>query len=256
MRVQSMVQQSRVPRPEWFKAWFDTTYYHQLYSHRDDRQAAVFIDELIGMLQPPAGSRILDLGCGSGRHSKHLASKGFRVTGMDLAKQSINRAKRFETESLKFLRHDMRFPFGCGRFDYVFSFFTSFGYFKEDEHHAILRNIADGLTPGGTFVLDYLNTPHAEAGLVPSEEKEIDGVVYRLTRWTDEKHFFKKIAIEDNRLRQPLVYTEQVARFSLGDFICMLALHGLRVDDAYGDYRLDEYKIATSPRLIVVAKKS
>ena len=72
-------------RSEWFESWFDSPHYHRLYAYRDDTEAARFLDELIARLGLRRGARALDLGCGAGRHSKYLASKGFQVTGMDLA---------------------------------------------------------------------------------------------------------------------------------------------------------------------------
>src|SRR5262245_10785989 len=119
----------------WFVSWFDSTYYHKLYSYRDAAEAAGFIDALIGRLLPAGGSVALDLGCGTGRHSRYLASKGFRVTGLDLAGGSIRQAKRSEHPGLHFFQHDMRAPFGTNAMDYVFNFFTSFGYFDDAAEH-------------------------------------------------------------------------------------------------------------------------
>ena len=185
-------------RSEWFESWFDSFHYHKLYAYRDDTEAARFLDALIARLEPRPGARVLDLGCGAGRHSRHLASKGLRVTGMDLAAGSIREAKRCAQPRLRFLQHDMRVPFGRDTFDYVFNFFTSFGYFEEPaEHLAVVRNMAASLRRGGTVVLDYLNVRYAEAHLTSEEVKNIDGVVYRLTRWTDARHFFKRIVVDD-----------------------------------------------------------
>ena len=69
----------------WFKDWFNSPYYHQLYFKRDDKEAEAFIDKLINYLKPPAGSTMLDVACGKGRHSIQLANKGFDVTGIDLS---------------------------------------------------------------------------------------------------------------------------------------------------------------------------
>ena len=102
---------------------------------RTDAEAARFLDELIARLRPRGKARVLDLGCGAGRHSKHLASKDLRVTGMDLAAGSIREAKKSEQPGLRFLQHDMRVPFGQATFDFVFSFFTSFGSFEEPREH-------------------------------------------------------------------------------------------------------------------------
>jgi hypothetical protein len=49
---------------EWFKNWFDSPYYHLLYSNRDAIEAQKFIDQLLDFLQPSANARMLDLACG------------------------------------------------------------------------------------------------------------------------------------------------------------------------------------------------
>jgi SAM-dependent methyltransferase len=247
--------QSRPERSEWFASWFDSLHYHKLYAYRDDTEAARFLDELIARLRPHRRARVLDLGCGAGRHSKYLASKELRVIGMDLAAGSIREAKKSEQPGLRFRQHDMRVPFGRDAYDYVFSFFTSFGYFeKPDEHLAVVRNMATSLRQGGGLVLDYLNVRYAEARLTSDEVKKIDGVIYRLTRWTDARSFFKRIVVEDGA-GKPLEYVERVAKFTLQDFERMFAPHGLSIEQVYGDYRLSPYNALTSPRMILVATK-
>src|SRR5262245_50293943 len=180
--------------PAWFESWFDTPHYHRLYAGHDAREAVFFVDRLVEQLGPAPGARMLDLGCGGGRHAIALATHGFDVTGLDLAAETIRRARRFETPHLHFVRQDMREPFGHEPFDHVFSFFTSFGYFTDEGDDArVLRNIADALNPDGTLVLDYLNVAWSERRLVTSEQREVDGHRYRISRWTDALHFYKRI---------------------------------------------------------------
>jgi SAM-dependent methyltransferase len=148
-------------------------------------------------------------------------------------------------------------PFWINYFDYAFNFFTSFGYFRtEREHYNAIRTISQSLKSNGIFVIDYLNAHCAEDNLVHKSEKEIDGVHYYLTKWFDETHFYKKIIIEDDSLKEPLEFIEKVAKFSLGDFNDMLAFNGLQVQHVFGDYQLNAYDVKKSPRLMVIAKKS
>ena len=243
-------------KPNWFKDWFNSPYYHQLYFQRDHTEAAQFINRLLGFLQPAATSRMLDAGCGRGRHAMQLAGKGYDVTGIDLAADSIEAARQHENEKLQFFRHDMRNPFRVNYFDYVFNFFTSFGYFEtEAEHDNAIHSFSQSLLPGGTLVMDFLNVHYSEDHLVHNSEKRIDDVNFIITKWYDETHFFKKIMIEDESLTEPLVFTEKVAKFSLGDFNDMFSYHGLQIKEVYGDYQFSNYSVKTSPRLIMIAEK-
>lgn len=240
----------------WFKDWFNSPYYHQLYFKRDDKEAAAFIDNLISYLKPVPNSTMLDVACGRGRHSLQLAGKGFDVTGIDLSDDSINDALQYETETLHFYKHDMRLPFWINYFDYAFNFFTSFGYFKtRREHDNAIRTIAQAIKREGVFVMDFLNVHYAEDHLVHQSEKEIDGINFIITRWYDETHFYKKIIVEDDSQEEPLVYTEKVAKFSLGDFTEMFAYQGLQMQEVFGDYSFSNYDVKKSPRMVMIAKK-
>ncbi|KAA9040712.1 class I SAM-dependent methyltransferase [Ginsengibacter hankyongi] len=240
----------------WFKDWFNSPYYHQLYFKRDKVEATKFINKLIEHLKAAKESLILDIACGRGRHSRILAAMGFDVTGIDLAVESIKEAKKYEAENLHFFVHDMRLPFWINYFDYAFNFFTSFGYFStRREHENSIRTIAQSIKPGGVFVLDYLNAHYAEDHLVHQSELQIDNVTYFITKWFDETHFYKKIIIEDEVLKKPIEYQEKVAKFSLGDFTEMLAYHKLQVQEVFGDYNFNSFHIKNSPRMVIISKK-
>jgi SAM-dependent methyltransferase len=240
----------------WFKDWFNSAYYHLLYQHRDDTEALNFIGKIIAFLHPPANSRMLDVACGKGRHSKALADMGFDVTGIDLSPESIAEAKKWESDSLHFFEHDMRLPFRVNYFDYAFNLFTSFGYFRtEREHNNAIRTIASSLKNGGVFVVDYLNVHYAEDNMKKTETIKAGEVNFHISRWHDDKHLYKQIQVEDKDHPLHHLFTEKVAKFSLGDFTDMLAYQHMQVQEVFGDYALGRYHVKTSPRMIMVAKK-
>lgn len=247
-----------MPDKAWYKDWFNSHYYHILYQYRDDDEALQFIHRLIQYLKPPPGSTMIDVACGKGRHSRVLADMGFDVTGIDLSAASINEAKKTEDDHLHFYQHDMRLPFWINYYQYAFNFFTSFGYFKtRREHDNAIRTIAQSLTVNGIFVIDYLNVHYEEERLQKLLTTTIEGVTFHITKWQDEEHFFKQIQVTDteNKTLKHL-YTERVAKFSLGDFTDMLAYQGMQVQEVFGDYQLNRYDVKNSPRMIIVARKN
>lgn len=246
-----------MPDKAWYKDWFNSHYYHLLYQYRDEQEALDFISTLINYLNPVKGSTMVDVACGKGRHSRALADMGFDVTGIDLSAASIAEAGKEADEHLHFYQHDMRLPFWINYFDYAFNFFTSFGYFRtRREHDNAIRTIAQSLKSGGIFVIDYLNVHYSEERLEKSFQTSIEGVTFHITKWQDEEHFFKQIQVTEGNDASPKhLYTERVAKFSLGDFTDMLAYQDMQVQEVFGDYQLGRYDVRKSPRMIIVAKK-
>jgi SAM-dependent methyltransferase len=241
----------------WYKQWFDSQYYHSLYKNRDEKEASDFIENLVYCLKPKYRSKMIDVGCGAGRHCFQLAKHGYQVTGIDLSFYSILQAKKYQMPNLRFLQHDMRKSYGFHYCDYVFNFFTSFGYFKDrEEHQEVIANMANALKPGGKLIMDYLNVYRAATTLKASEIIEIDGIEYQINRWVTKSHFYKQINIRDNIQGSGQEYVEQVARFSLNDFKKIFSSVGLQIEQVYGDYQLNKYDRMESPRLIMIAGKT
>jgi len=140
---------------EWFASWFDSVHYHKLYAHRDDAEAARFLDALTTRLRPGSGARALDLGCGAGRHSRYLASKGLQVTGVDLAENLLElargKAKQQGLENIDFQSGDMtRLPFAGESFDVVV---CVFGIFFVPDMESALRELKRVLRTGGKLAI-------------------------------------------------------------------------------------------------------
>ncbi|HLX90888.1 MAG TPA: class I SAM-dependent methyltransferase [Puia sp.] len=244
------------PASNWFLDWFNSPYYHQLYHYRDEREAELFLNNLLIFLKPARDVAMLDVACGRGRHARILASRGFDVVGIDISPAMIAYAKQFEDERLHFYQHDMRLPFWINYFDHAFNFFTSFGYFKtEREHLDALRSIAKATKPNGRFILDFLNVVYAERNIISESEQVIDGVSFHQKRHADIKHLFKYIAIEDHKLHRRFEFVERIAKFSLDDFSRLFHLSGLEIMNVFGSYNLEPFDLDRSTRLIMIAKK-
>jgi SAM-dependent methyltransferase len=245
-----------MPGRDWYKDWFNSPFYHKLYFDRDEKEAERFISRLIGYLNPPSNSRMLDVACGKGRHSKFLASLGYDVTGIDISPESIAYANQFASDNLQFFVHDMRLLFRVNYYDYAFNFFTSFGYFPtRREHDDAMRTISGCIKDSGMVLFDYLNVHFSEAHLIHEETREIGDTFYQINRWHDDGHFYKKITVTDPQLNEPVIHVEKVAKFSLGDFTEMLSFQQMQVTEVFGDYDLQPYDVVKTPRMIILAKK-
>lgn len=111
---------------------------------------------MIEVLGLPAGSRILDVPCGQGRHSHLLAEAGYNVDGLDYSEHLLRIArKRGSGATLRYTRGDMRkLPARWSRrFDAVLNLFTSFGFFADPSDDAkVIAEFARVLKPGGVLL--------------------------------------------------------------------------------------------------------
>ena len=239
---------------KWFEEWFDSEYYHLLYKNRDHQEAEEFINNLLEEIDLDSGAYILDLACGKGRHSRYLASLGYKVLGVDLSENSIKEAKKFESDNLKFEVRDMREPFTEDTFDLVLNLFTSFGYFDDKkDNYKVLNAIETMMNEDGYFVIDFMNVEKVIRTLVEKEQKEIDGVLFDITREVKDGFIVKNIKVIDGE--KVFNFQEKVQALTIDNFKEMIAKTDLVVDNFYGNYNLDIFDADTSDRLIIVGTK-
>ena len=241
-------------KTEWFESWFGAEYV-ALYPHRDEAEAEDAVDlveRTIGDVEVP---RVLDLACGAGRHS-HVLAKRWWTAGLDLSEILLRLAiKEGDKDGeAEFVRGDMRvLPFRDDAFQLVVNLFTSFGYFQDDASHiTVVQEVARVTAPGGTFVLDFLNTRHLRETLVPYDERDIGGkIVEQRREISDDGRFVIKHICIRGESRE---FTERVRLFDPDELRDMMEDAGFFVTSTYGNYD-GTLVTPSSPRAIVFGRK-
>ena len=118
-----------------------------------------FIEEEIGR---DRSKKIIDIGCGTGRHSIELAKRGYQIKGIDLSDSQLTRAREKAKEhrvEVDFQKHDARdLPFK-GEFDVAIMLCEGgFPLMETDEmNFEILSNATKALKEDGKFIFTTLN---------------------------------------------------------------------------------------------------
>ncbi len=243
---------------DWFVTWFNTPAYHALYGARDEAEATLFIQALTEKVLGEKCHRVLDLGCGAGRHAAAFAELGKHAVGIDLSPNSIETARLHygEFDQLRFIEGDMRTleeHVESNAFDAVASLFTSIGYFEDDaDLTQTITGVVHTLRTNGLFILDFLNPAQVVQGLVEHEVKESGGYTFTIHRRVANGWIEKCIQYEDASGIQH--HVERVRALTPDDWRERLHAAGLMVEAHYGNYALNTWE-ELAPRSILVARK-
>ncbi len=106
--------------------------------------------------------RILDVGCGTGRHSIELTKRGYRITGIDLSESMLAKAEQKAAEdnlSISFIKADARkLPFDKEFDAAIMMCEGSFPLMETDEmNYEILKSVSGSLKGSATFIFTTLN---------------------------------------------------------------------------------------------------
>ncbi|MEE3199584.1 MAG: class I SAM-dependent methyltransferase, partial [Planctomycetota bacterium] len=228
--------------PETDSAWYRQHFnedYRTLYAARDDAEAEVQVAFAEEHLKIRPHDRVLDLCCGHGRHLEALAKRNIRATGVDLSLPLLKEALLRGSDAL--LRADMRkLPFAAGAegFSVLLNFFTSFGYFQEENDNlAVIEEIARVLRPGGRFLLDLMN-PHNASSPDPSTLREEGSFEIAEERWfsQEDQRVEKRIRLLDRTTGRESEYMESVRVYLEDEIISILAEQNLKVEQVFGDF--------------------
>ena len=171
---------------QWYENLFEN--YGFQYDFEDFTRGTIgecdFIERELNYVK---GLKILDIGCGTGRHCIELAKRYYRITGVDLSGSMLRRAKEKATKqnlSIDFLKQDARNLTFSEEFDMVMMICEgAFPLMETDElNFLILENAAKALKTNGKLIFTTLNglfpLTHSVKDFLASPKRET-GVNYK-----------------------------------------------------------------------------
>lgn len=172
---------------EWFESLYDDFRQRTGFGNLPVERTKSDVDFIVRELSIAAGSKVLDLFSGTGRHSIELAQRGIETVGVELNRDYVVLAKqraRAAGVTPRFLTGDVRrVPFGSG-YDAAIIMWASFGYFDDEDDRALIKKVHSALKPCGQFLLELHNRDRIIRHFSTHSEKVIDGV-----RVTEDREF-------------------------------------------------------------------
>jgi SAM-dependent methyltransferase len=146
------------------------------------------VDALVTLLGLGPSSRVLDVGCGPGRHAHELARRGVTVHGVDISARFVELAEAGAPAGATFARMDARRLSFDGEFDAVISICEgAFGLLTGDgENELALAGMLRALRPGGRLALTAFNAYYAVRYHTDASFDAATGISHERTEIRDE----------------------------------------------------------------------
>ena len=223
-------------------------------------QAPAQVDAALALAGVTVPVRVLDMPCGTGRHSLALARLGYNVTGVDRTASYVEEARQQAQEEkldAEFVVGDMRQFRRPGAFGLALNLYTSFGYFDDPEEDvAVLQNFHASLRPGGTLVMEMVGKEVLARIFQAREWLELeDGSLFLQERQLDRDWTWLEgrwILVSPDGRRQEQFFQHRI--YGASDLKRVLAAAGFDEVAIYGGLEGLAYD-QNALRLVAVARK-
>jgi len=250
--------------PLWYEQYFGPDYL-LIDVHSDTEKE---IDFITAVLELEKGKKVLDVGCGYGRHLIPLFKRGFDVYGVDLSRFMLEKTAnkigvvqpRSDVEKGgpetgkkdRLVQCDNRaLPF-FRVFDCAVNMFNSFGYFEsEQDNFQMLQSIAGALKPGGLFLLDLVNRDYVLRNLQSKDWFEHDGAVILENKWFESKTNRMEIDESVLDLQGKRNHHYSIRLYSYTELVMLLEAAGFAVKAAFGGFNGEEFDLHYDRMLIL-----
>ena len=200
------------------------------------------VDTIWRLLRLEPDMAILDLGCGHGRIANRLAERGARVTGLDATAVFLDRARRDAASrgvDVDYVKGDMRrLPWTDDRFDRVLSWFTSFGYFDDQDNRRVLQEAHRVLRPAGRLLIENNNLVELLPRWQPALVTERDGH-FAIDRScfdpTTGRATTERVIIRDGRTRRFVFSVQMFVAAELRNWLLDTGFTSVNLIDPNGD---------------------
>ena len=231
---------------------FDALYRQEHESHFTAERTRLEVDTLVAVLDLNPSERILDLGCGWGRHLRELKERNFTsLVGVDVHEAFLESVSEVELIAGDVAK-GLELPY---TFDAVYCAFNAL-FAVPDDATRVLEAVAKLLRPGGRFLFDTTNRERLVA--------ENPGRSWRggeALPWLLEETYFDLLT-GAQRIRQQRIFADGRSEmkmltryhYTLAELVKLFHNAGLSVHDVYGDWQLNTYT-AQIPRMMLVSRK-
>lgn len=245
--------------------------YDLFYAQKNYEEEAAFIDACVKKYYPGKAVHLLEMACGTGKHSHHLWKKGYKIIATDYSEDMLECARKNHEEwntDVQFRNLDMRNPvFEGDNPDVVVCLFDSIGYLQTNENILrLLKFVKEKLRDNGLFIVEYWNAGAFLRFYEPSRTKHFQTGQTELTRISETEidytnqlaHVHYTITEKNNGSVVNTINEVQSNRYFLHQEMQLFFQQaGLRCLDSFAGYTNDtDIKIDTWHTVAVLTKSS